>query len=419
MYIGLIGSSLLCRKGRKASLAVPEVTVQSLIYEAVTDAPDLALENQSRMDALLFLGLAPYLFALNSVPRTIPWFCSGIPPEGVMAALLDARQHLNGKLRFSIDSFAEKDIFEILDETSLDVQSVYTLPYRPVPDHEKNLVDFHTRCYEEKKTDFCLTWLYTGYKILRKKGVPAYYISPTVHSIREVLTRAVEQLNAPKGEGLRTVVGLYSVENASELGEKRMGEVRDALFFRALRHNLLPVEKSPSLFQVIGSYEQFLVTTKNFTASPLREALEKACPGLKVRAGYGLAPVLSTAAEWAERALQSLLPGLNYADCLFDGQDYRRMGDAEFSAPLTDGQRRIASRLKLTDATFRRYLQALSALEDPFSAKEFAHVTGIQPPAARKIFVLLEREDVIEAAGKRPALAKGRPEILYRLKSSL
>ena len=415
MYIGLIGSTFLCRKGRTAALGVPEISTLSLIYDSVTDAPALARENQSRVDALFFLGVAPYLFSLNSVPRTIPWFCIGMPREGIMAALLQARAHLDGKVRFSIDALAEKDAFELLDEAALDVQAVYTIPYRPTTDHEDKLVAFHSRCYEEGKVDFCLTWLFTAYQILLQRNIPAYYISPTVHSIQMALAHAVTEINAQKGDRLKTVVGAYAVENLSFLSAEQIVEIKDFMVFQALKNDLLPMEKSPSLFQTAESYGQFLVTTKNFTCSPVKDALKKSYPQLHVRVGYGLAPVISVAEEWAMRALESVLPGEGSADCLFDGKDYRRMGNSDSPPQPTERLRRIACRMNVTDTTLLRYLNALGALESPFSAKEFAHVARIQPQASRKIFTLLLRENVLETAGKRPAASKGRPEILYRL----
>lgn len=392
--------------------------MRSLIYDSVKDAPGLVLENQSGVDALFFLGLAPYLLSVNSTPRKIPWFCVGMPREGILTALLDARSRLGGKLRFSIECLPEKDVYELLDETTLDVRSVCALPYQFSSCPEQTLTDFHSRCYREGRVDFCLTWLYTAYERLKEMGIPAYYVSPTVHSIRESLLRAVAEISTPKVDRLKTAAALYSVENAAELGERALDEIRDAFVFQAIKSSVLPSVKTSSLFQAVGTDGQFQVITKNFTASPLRDAMEKARPDVRLRAGYGVAPLLSTAIEWAHRALESPLPGAESRGFLFDGRDFRQLGDAEPYAPLTPAQSDIACRLRITDATFQRYLHALRALESPFSTREFTHVTGIKPPASRKIFAMLTREKIIEATGKRPALSKGRPEILYTLNGS-
>ena len=415
MYIGLIGSTFLCKKGRTASLAVPDVSVLSLVYECVSESPALVEANQSKVDAFFFLGLAPYLFALNAVPRTIPWFCVGMPASGILAALLQARQHLNGPARFSIDSITQKDIYEILDETDLDVREVHTFAYKPTLDHEKDLVSFHTRCYEEGKVDFCLTWLLTGQKKLKSQNIPAYYISPTVQSIRDALIQAVTQISAQKGESLKTVVGFYRIENADSLEEKQQDEIHDFIAFHALKKNVLLLNKSSSTFQSIESYGQFLASTRNFTCTPFKDAILKAFPELKIKVGYGLAPVISTAEERALMALETATRTSVFECVLFDGQDYRKMGELDSSFQLTEELRRTAKKMRFTEATFLRYLQVLRSLDSPFSAKDFAQVAGVQPQVSRKIFLSLLRGKLIEETGKRSAVSQGRPANLYRL----
>jgi hypothetical protein len=400
-------------------LDIPELTTLSLIYEAVTDAPALARENQEKVDALFFLGLAPYLFALHSVPRAVPWFNIGLPSGGVWTALIQARRHLNGPARFSVDVIGQEDLYAVLDETDIEVQAVYNVPYRASPEHENELVSFHSECYEEGKVEFCLTWLLSAWKRLVAKGIPAYYVSPPVQAIRDALTQAAATLRSGKEERLKTVVGLYNIENASALSEERLGEVRDFFAFHALKHGVLFVGKSPSLFQIVESHAQFMAATGEFSRSPLKERLLKTFPELELRMGYGLAPTISTAEEWARRALDSARAGDVFDGCMFDGRDYRRMGEPEpsSSSPLrsTETFSEIARKIDVTDATFLRYLRILEVLESPFSAREFAHMAGIQPQASRKIFNLLAREEVLQNDGKRPASSKGRPEVLYRL----
>ena len=272
MYIGVIGPSILCEKFRSEARNFPELVPVLLAYDSINQAPGLVQTHQDRLDALFFVGPSPYLLSLSVVPRTVPWFALSLPTGGILAALLQARKHIADPVRFSLDSIDERDIHDVLEEAGLDVQSILHYSYHPTADFEHKLVSFHSRCYAEGSVDFCLTCHSLTHRILTEQQVPTYFISPTRHSMRDLLTSGLAQMAARQNDHLRTVCGLYVVENMPDLPIEERRAVQEFAMNFASGKNILFVSRTDSSFQSISTWGQFLGLTDDFRSSPVVEA---------------------------------------------------------------------------------------------------------------------------------------------------
>jgi hypothetical protein len=91
MIIGAIGPSLMVDKFSIVARDIPEVTIRPLRYETMLEAPRIAAERQTEVDALYFSGTSPYFLAASAVQPLVPWFYLDRPVSGLPFAFLEAR----------------------------------------------------------------------------------------------------------------------------------------------------------------------------------------------------------------------------------------------------------------------------------------------------------------------------------------
>ncbi|GHS87784.1 hypothetical protein AGMMS49957_08240 [Synergistales bacterium] len=411
MHLGIVTPHSLLHKFMIAVKDNDDVEVVPLIYRSIAEAASLVKQSQDKVSALFFAGASPYFLSLMSVERIIPWFYLDLPTGGILSALLQAREYLKEEIAFSVDSIEEFAIRQVLYEAKLDAAAILAYPYSPSPEFEEELVMFHARCFQDKKVRFCLTCHDLTQIKLTSLGIPAFYISPTIHSMRDSIELNISYVKERSSNHLRTVVGFYSIENAETLGGD-IDRVAEYILNFGRKNNMLALQKTRTLFQMLLNYGQFLLITKGFSKSFLMEDLKRIFPDLRLKTGYGLSPVTSTAEDWARKALEmSVLDADNHC-YLFDGKEYCRIGE-KHSYKITEQERDLAQKMQVTEGTLLRYMRILRSMEKTFSAKEFANAAGIHTKASRKILNRFFNEGVLEPNGKRPAVTRGRPEILY------
>ncbi len=411
MYLGLITPHSLLGKFMTAVENLPDVTLIPLVYLSIAEAPRMVNTYQDRVEAMFFAGPSPYFLSLHSVERTIPWYYLGLPTGGILAALLQARSYLNDTSSFSLDSISEPEVRQVLNEAGVNVDRIITYTYAPSERFEEEMVAFHSRCFREENVRFCLTCQNLTQIRLAESGIPAFYISPTVHSMRDAIGLCSSFFREQSADHLRTVVGYYAIEG-EEAEDAKICEAEEFIRDFARRKNILMIRKSPRLFQGLFNYGQFLLLSKDFSRSLIVEEFSKKFPHLRLRTGYGLSAMTRTAEDWAEKALETSRHEAHNPSYLFDGQAYRGMGEKP-TFELSPRERRFAQKLQITEATLLRYMRTFRAMEKTFSAREFANAVGIHPKSSRKILNRFLGEGFLEPRGKRPAVTIGRPEVLY------
>ena len=418
MILGVIGPSRIVQKFQWVANDISQLTVFPLTYETMLDAPRIAEENQSKVEALYFVGTSPYFLAARVVQPLVPWHYLERPIDGLPFALISARDSLGKDIKLSIDTFTELDIEDTLRDVDFHIDAIYTYAFNPSERYDDDLLKFHLSHYQNGHVNFCLTCAYTVYKTLLSMGVPVFFVEPTVRVIRKALLNSLQTFHATDRDHFKLVVGLFSLDtlpSSVNLYEETVRAVCKIFFAYAKKRDILIFQRNPSMFQCVQTYSQFRLETDDFRIIPLSGELRETNPDVRIRIGYGLASNIKSAELYAERALDMARNAETY---LLDGEKGWVLGSLAPVFAITNSDpvlRFYSQKLNVTPATFSRYLRAFKLLRSAFSSVDFSAILGLQPKSARKILSRFLKEGLIVLDSYRAPLAKGRPESLYRV----
>ena len=420
MKIGILGPSNLLRKILSVVQEWESVSFIPLEYVLPQEAPRLVNENQNNLDALFFCGSIPYCLCLESTPRSIPWSYLPLSTTGLLVALLNARRNFHDKIRISVDTLNEKEVREGLEDTSIDIDAVYTYIFDFTRISVADIVNFHSKMLLEGNADICLTCVEAVHKALLEKNLLAYRISPGRQTICNAVERLILEVQGQNNGLLLSVVGVFRPECAFEgrwRYEEAMSKLNMGLVEYAKKRGILAIPRDSSSFQTIETMAQFLMGTSNLTDISFLSKISVSC-GFGVVAGFGVGPTLKIAEEYAVEAV-NMASGERKTCYLFDGKKGRPIGaptgpemffgDFNLEASL------IAKRIGVTAATFSKYIRGLMCFDETFTSSEFSKIVGIQPKSSRKVINSLQKEMLIQECGVLSNAGRGRPRRLYKI----
>jgi hypothetical protein len=417
--VGIVGPSNLLRKILSVVHDLDDASFVPLEYVLPHEASGLVAEHQNFLDAIFFCGSIPYCLCLDSVPRTIPWSYLPLRTTGLLVALLNAREHLRGRVRMSVDTLSENEVREGLEDCSLDIGDIYTYSCNFAHIDIDDIASFHTRLLAEKKVDICLTCVEAVHIALLRRNLPAYRVSPGRQTIRNAVERLILEVRGQSNAHLLSVVGVFRPESVfagRRQYEEAMLKLNACLMEYAKKRGILAIPRDSLSFQTIETMGQFLIGTSNMTDATSLAALRSEC-GFPVTAGFGVGPSLRIAEEYAVEAAD-MARGREGICYLFDGKKGRIVGaPAESSLPFLyydPEMAALAERLGVTLPTLCRYLQGLMCFDDEFTASEYAKVVGIQAKSSRKVMNALVKECLVSECGLLSHAGRGRPQRLYR-----
>jgi hypothetical protein len=417
--VGILGPSNLLRKILSVVRDIDDASFIPLEYVLPQEAPGLVSDNQNDLDAIFFCGSIPYCLCLDSVPRTIPWSYLPLRTTGLLVALVNAREHLRGQVRMSVDTLSESEVREGLEDCSLDIGAIYTYSFDFTHISIGDIAAFHSEMLSAGKVDICLTCVEAVHKALLERKLPAYRVSPGRQTIRSAVERLILEVRGQSNALLLSVVGVFRPEIASEgrrQYEDAMLKLNAGLSDHAKRRGILAIPRDSSSFQTIETMGQFLMGTSNLSDVSFLSKIRASC-GFPVTAGFGVGPSLKIAEEYAAEAAD-MARGREGICYLFDGKKGRPLGvsmEPELLFVHFDPEAsRLAKRLGVTAPTLCRYLQGLLCFDETFTASEFAKIVGIQPKSSRKVMNSLLKETLVRECGVLSHAGRGRPQRLYR-----
>lgn len=424
MRIGILGPADMVQKVAKVASEFAGVVAVPLVYGDLGEICGLAASRQKELHGLFFCGPVPYLIATQGIQREIPWTFLSYESTGLLLALFHAAskmpQMLGKGFRFSLDTIASVEAKELLKETGLIIQAIYTHELAPGVDTKRDFSQFHKNLYRRGKTDFSISCVRVVAENLVKDGIPCFSVSPAAQTIRGAMQRLLLEIRNSQKDYMRTVVGLIRPEMPSWGG--RLQNCRNLSLHRALlaygeKRQILVVPQRDKGFLLVENYGQFLLETDDLAKNPLRKALLEAT-GLDVRIGYGVGPSLGIATGYAEKALDLAFSDRSDACYICDGFEARSLAEGPAGSPISlvaeEGTlQRYSERLGMTPAAISRYFRAMETVGDSFSASDVARQLGISAKGARKILSAFLKTKAINECGRRTYPGKGRPERLY------
>ncbi|WP_300522769.1 hypothetical protein [Aminiphilus sp.] len=419
MRIGLVGPSSLLRKTLSAVAELEDVAFVPLEYVLPREAPDLVDRNQNDLDAVFFCGSIPYCICLDSVRRSVPWSYLPLRTTGLLVALVNAREHLRGRVRMSVDTLSESEVREGLEDCSLDIDAIFTHEFDFTHVSVEEIAKFHLALVAEGKVDICLTCVEAVHRSLLGKNLPAFRVTPARQTIRSAVERLILEVRGQSNTLLLSVVGVFRPEAPFEgrrQYEEAMLKLNGSLVEYAKRRGILAIPRDSSSFQTIETMGQFLLGTSDLTDVSFLSGMSAAC-GFPVVAGFGVGPSLRIAEEYAAKAAD-VAREKGKTCYLFDGKSARPLGMSREPAMLfshfdaeIDG---LGKRMGLATPTLCRYVQGLMCFDGTFTASEFAKIVGIQPKSSRKVMNMLLEAGLVRECGVLSYAGRGRPQRLYR-----
>lgn len=392
-----------------------------LIYRDFREVPEMVRHEQERAQGLYFSGPIPFFIAASAVDRKCPWIYLPYDSTGLLVALLNASLAMcrTGGLRFSVDTIEENEARDVLRETNLRLDAIYTLPYTTPIDPTDECFAFHTDLFRRGLTDFAMTCVQTVKKALGEAGIPTFTVVPALPTIRRTIQLLNLEIEKSSKDSMNVVVGIVYPQfndNNPITFERNILSVHQALLTYSEKFNLLVVPRDHRSFRIIQNLGQLRTQTQNFARNEIYKAVLSST-GIGIDLGYGAGSNITIAEEYAEKALDMTRGkvGICY---LIDGKKAVPIGTEkrQLAQPLSSSEvSGIIKGTAMTASSFTRYLLAASMLDTPFSPADFSQHINITKKAARKIFSSLAELGVIEMCGKRHVTPRGRPENLYRL----
>jgi hypothetical protein len=420
--IGVVGPQTLLQKILNNSSSFFLYPPVKFSYGNFAEVPGIVRSAQDRVRGLFFTGPIPFMIASSSIDRRRPWIYLPYDSTGLLVALLNASLAMKpgGGCRFSVDTVEENETRDVVRETDLKIDSLYTLPYSKPSDPSEEFFHFHVDLFRRGLTDFAMTCVENVMLSLQKEGIPTFKVTPAIPTIRRTIQILNLEIEKTSKDSLKATVGIVVPrfeEKSPSDSERKMIRVHQALLAFSQKYHLLVVPRDYRSFRIIQNLGQLRFQTHDFARNEIYNAVFSST-GLDIDVGYGSGPNITIAEEFAEKALE--MSGNNGGVCfIIDGEQAVPIStekitpilllEKEGSSPVTENG--------MTASSLTRYVQVISMIETPFSSADFSRLIKITKKAARKILSSLLALELIEKCGKRHINSRGRPETLYQLSS--
>lgn len=401
--IGIIGPRDLVVSTARLCRDIPGLTVAELPYRRETDTPGVISGAPADIDAWLFTGIVPYEIASAAGLLDRPAMHVEYTGPTLLAALVGLLRDGRDVTAMSIDTLAEEQVQETLDEVRLPTTNIEVLPYR-LGLESADLVDFH-RAAAGRGAQVAITCLRSAYDALRGDR-PTVRLAPSVHSVRNAVHRLLLLDYSRRSDDAQVALGLVKIDApgpqalSAEVAELGANVVRyDAETF------LVVTTRGP-LEQVTGA----------FTELPMLARLQEVYGS--VRIGFGIGGSGAEADALARRALGRAHSAGAAAAVLSLRNDIditlaRSQGAQRVGRPSLD---LLAQRAGLSVATLRRLRELIRT--DPeveLTTRVVSDGLDVQLRTARRMLNRLERAGLATPVGTQTLQGSGRPLVIYRV----
>ncbi|MCY7753301.1 hypothetical protein MOF38_08435 [Bacillus haynesii] len=399
------------------------------IYQNTEEATDILKKNQSLVDLWVFAGPALYSPAQKS-GSTQPFYYLRLDGASLTKTLVEIGYKDGISLeRVSIDMLRKRDVYETYHDLSIPCEQVYVHEYShdtPLED----LLTFHQKLFTDGKVNLCITCLYSIYKQLLSKGIPAYWVSPTRSNIRETLSMAIQQWETLHFKQSQIAAILVKVEKMEKRTDYNLVSYDLHRLNLEIQSAVLNFSESISgSFMTLGVGTFIIFSTRGSlqkTRQQIGTLLEKLSfitdSPSNVGIGYG-----ETALAAEENSRLALNHAQNYDSfCAFLVDDRGTIeGPLKEQESISFGYRtenkEISEKLKksgVTITTFNKILSVQKRMTNhSITAAILSEWLKMTPRNARRILNGLVNEGIAVIIGEEAPTTKGRPRKIYRIKS--
>lgn len=402
-----------------------EITVVEKAYEDFEDLRDIASMAQD-VDIILYSGQAPYFWVKSNVNIDTPGVY--IPRNGtsLYKTLFDIYRDGKDVSALSFDTISPRDIEETYRELNLPLSEVCTIDYDKYLPYEE-IIDYHKNLWAKGKTRAAVTCLNKTYEELKRSGIPAYRILPTISGVRHSLERAIMYGESIKLKETQMALILVRVEDLEDTLYESSNYKLQIQLLELYQIILGYGDETNATVTKINDKEFMIITTRGcleestniFLGSPLLRAL-KSNTNLKVTVGMGFGRTAKMAEANARQAAR--LSKESGSDCCFlVTEEGKIIGpireDRRQNQYLTDlSLEELAKKLNMNIAGLSKLKTSLRRLgKNSVTAKELSECMNISQRSARRILAQLEEKGAAKILENKSIAGKGRPSQVYQV----
>ncbi|ARI78616.1 hypothetical protein [Halobacillus mangrovi] len=405
-----------------------EITFIPYPYEQLTEVSDILTKHRHEVDQWFFSGVLNYTYALEN--NLITEKEGTYPPlhgASFFGILLEAQLASNKVYReVSIDTIESEEFDKILSYYQLDSLTYYNHPF----DREKSsdkLVEFHSKLYEEGKTEVAITSIKYVYRKLKERSIPVFRVTPSYLSIKMIIQYLEERAQSNLYRNSQVAVIGCRIEMDPDHLEELYYSFKTKYQELDVRRQLFSIaEKTNGSVMQMGDGLFFIFTTRgelsNESEADLFHLIDdiRAQTNLKVKVSIGFG-------ETVLQAEQHVRMGFRHV------KDYEKpmilIVDDDQSISLKEQKDQIAYQTtdigqawqdKLKDANLspgvvsKILAYAKQYGRDSFSSQDLSRWLKSTERNGRRILSEMERVGIVEQAGENQSGERGRPRKVYK-----
>ncbi len=400
-------------------------TVAEKVYKTFEDLYDIT-DMAQNCDVLLYSGQAPYYWIKSHIDLDITSIY--IPRNGtsLYKVLFDVYRDGIDVSALSFDTINQRDIEETYKELSLPLKKVRTMAYDKYLPHDK-LVNYHYGLWREGKTRGAVTCINKSYEEMKRLGMPAYRIYPTISSARQSLEMAMIHGKSARLEEVQMALILIRVEDVDDILYEssnhrlqiQLLELYQIILGYGDETSATVTRTKDSEFMIITTRGRLEESTEVYLGSPLLRLI-KANTRLKITVGIGFGRTAKMAEANARQATK--LSKEHGSDCCFLVTEEGRIigpmrADLSKTMALPDyNLEEQAKKLNMNVVNLNKLKASLRWLgKNEVTPKELSTYMNISQRSARRILAQLEEKGAAQIVGNKSMSGKGRPRRVYKI----
>jgi len=436
MKIGVVGPSNSIKQVEElVNSDFKYIELIKLGYEDYREVASIIKKYQRNLDALLFTGTTPFLFASKQNLPYIPW--EYIPRHG--SSLLSVLLKISTLRKYdlyniSFDSYSYEQLYEVYYESGIGAESI-NLYVANEKIHDQDyidyLYDFHKENYMNEKASCCVTGIDSVYSKLSSDGIPCFKIKHTSNVIRETLTKLKLKYLAYNNHNNQMLVLAVEIDapneesiisrNEYQIAFENM-KVSEQIYLFAQRIEAAVVEINSGNYLLFSTTSIFENETDNLRNIDLLNMISKNTKStVSIGIGYGRTANESKygATLGKKRAKKC---GGNRVFVVYEGEKIagpiNNIKSVEVDDVIIDEKLlEIAEKTGLGKNTIFKLNSIIMQYKiDSITPKELARLYGVTPRSMNRIIVALEQCGYVKTVGKKFITDAGRPSRVIKIK---
>ncbi|MGG1214861.1 hypothetical protein ABHM93_00445 [Micromonospora provocatoris] len=399
-------------------------------YHSYTDSEHLYTLLEQHLiagDGALFSGQIPYFFTQTHFPNmAIPMLYFDISERDFYRTLTELfYENKIAMNRIAIDFCYEENDYLGIHEWSLGRQPYLfsqTMNEYANNDIVDKVANWHIQLHRDNKVDLSFTRIAEMRERLAHQNIPFIAFHPSLHAMQLTLDQLVNQLHLRQLE-LNKVVVVHIVipidkSNIDELEYRQIALYKAILDFKQLYASTFIVHREASYIAIITTYQQFLMTTNEYTHCQLVDFLDDKLL-FPVKIGWGIGNSLTESQKFAKKAAtlcssketqgyiienaKEIGPLLYGALLQFDNEKQQRLNklSAAYDIPLLQ--------LQKIEAVIERLATTI------VNGELLSTHLGITVRSANRILKQLHEKNLAVELPSTTSTNRGRPKKYYQL----